>query len=412
MASIPLDDIATNGEPRKQPLMEVGTGVPKPVKPFGTVTDLFNNPDLIHRKEVIRDMIPHGCLGFLGGQSGGLKTAVVINQSFCTMRNIPFAGHKIELQGGVVIFAAEGKQSLLGRVKAARMQFECPEDEELPLQVVTDFPPLNTDEAFAGFEARLVEARDTFRQRFNLPLSLAFIDTVQAAGMIAEDKENDPATWSTLFRHLRPIAEHVGCTIILVHHYGKSASAGLRGSSDNRAGADFVLAATADRDEITGESSNRFLALTKNRDGIEGPIGALDINIVEVGKREDGSPITSITIDINTNKRKIDATRKESGSSSAFRKSLADAILDHGQKVHIDGQSSGPIVNAVSLQAVRDKFEEFYVTTVADEKKRADTLRKQFNRALENAQKTNICGAKRWAEQDWVWLLNGGHPHA
>jgi hypothetical protein len=44
-----------------------------------------------------------------------------------------------------------------------------------------------------------------------------------------------------------------------------------------------VLSVLCDRNELTGEVSNRQLALAKARDGIEGPIAPFDLTFAELG---------------------------------------------------------------------------------------------------------------------------------
>jgi hypothetical protein len=50
-----------------------------------------------------------------------------------------------------------------------------------------------------------------------------------------------------------------------------------------------VLSVLADRDDATGEAKNRRLALTKARDGIEGPIAPFSLRFVPLGQDDDGA---------------------------------------------------------------------------------------------------------------------------
>lgn len=373
---------------------------------FGSVTRLFKEPQITARPELIRDTVPLKCVGFLGGQSGAMKTFMAVHLSMCVITGRSFAGRKVETTGGVAFVAAEGKGSIAGRVKAARRQFEIGKDTEIPFVTISDFGALDTDDAFLGFEARLRQIDEAFQRRFSARLRVCFVDTVQAAGMIGVDRENDPATWSRLFQKLRGIVERVGVTIVLIHHFGKSATAGLRGSSDTRASAEFVLALTCDRDEVTGESKDRFLALSKHRDGCEGPIGAVEFEVVEIAKRDDGSPVTTLTVDIDTDRKLVtkDAGSKEPRALAAFREALAEALIDHGKDVRVDGEHNAPLVKAVPIEDVREAFDKFYVTGVNDEKKRANLLLNQFKNGLNKAQGARLCFAKTWGGREWIWL--------
>lgn len=271
--------------------------------------DYSEDYDYEPEPELIRDTVPQTGTGFIGGQSGAFKTFVAIDLAFSIATGESFAGRVVEHPGAVLLFAAEGVGSIRGRIKARRQKLTNSK-QRLPICVVeaTDKAgDLQTAADFKAFGAMLRETLAEMETEFGVPPGAVFVDTVMAAGMIAEDKENDPVAWQRPVRWLNSISRKIGVPILLVHHFGKDQSAGLRGSSGARGAADFVIAATCDRDERTGETKNHRLALTKHRDAPEGPIADIVAKVVEIGKRQDGSVKTSLTLEFVPPGKKVNA---------------------------------------------------------------------------------------------------------
>ncbi|UXN62890.1 helicase RepA family protein [Phyllobacterium sp. A18/5-2] len=273
--------------------------MPEPANDNGRGTLVFIGDDRPYtpKPELVRNTIPRTGVGFFGGQSGAYKTFFGIHASTCLMTGEPLADRRIERTGGVVYLAAEGEGTIDGRLKARRSRLDDPA-EVLPFYLLTGMGAISDKAAYAALETRLTEASVHLRKRFDVPLVAVIIDTVAAAGMIPEDKENDPGAWQKIFDALQPISTKLDCVIILVHHAGKNASAGLRGSSNARAGADFALMLACERDEITGLTKDHFLNLAKSRDAPEGPIAAIKASPIAIGARDDGSEITTLVLEV------------------------------------------------------------------------------------------------------------------
>jgi hypothetical protein len=351
--------------------------------------------------ELVRDTIPLVGVGFLGGQSGAYKTFAAIELLVCINTGHPYAERKIEATGATLYIAFEGAGTIKGRLKARRSTLPDP-DADLPFYVLEGIGPVSTKADFEAFGAQIKADCETIQKECGQPVRVIVVDTVAASGMIGEDKESDPAAWQKVFDFYNPIAKAIGCAIVLVHHYGKDANAGLRGSSNARAGADFALAMTCQRDEITGESSNHFLALTKSREWPEGSIAAVSATEVEIGHRADGSPISSLVLSFDTG-TKLRTMRKPNRASLAFSEAFRAAMAGHSERVKVHGEAQAPTVMAVRVEHIRQEFARIYVTGQADEKKRNDTLRKQFTNALKALPSGVVIGA--WNDTEWAWNL-------
>jgi hypothetical protein len=370
----------------------------------GKLVFLGEDKPYVPRPELVRNTMPRTGVGFFGGQSGSWKTFFAIHAATCFMTGEALSGRDIERTGGVVYLAAEGEGTIEGRLKARRTRLQKP-NAELPFYLLTGMGAIADHNSYKTLASRLKDAADDMRKRFNVPLVAMIVDTVAAAGMIPEDKENDPGAWQKVFDGLQPISTEMDCVIILVHHAGKNASAGLRGSSNARAGADFALMLACDRDEITGLTANHYLHLAKSRDAPEGPIAAISSEPVVIGSRDDGTPITTLVLNFDTSGRVPPRRMRPTKTDKPFRDAFEAALLDHGETVRVRGEPTSPEVRAVRADMVRTEFTSRYVTAQSDPIKRADTIRKQFDRALERAASSNQYGTGAWDGREWIWEL-------
>ncbi|ORE90209.1 hypothetical protein ATO13_23276 [Stappia sp. 22II-S9-Z10] len=353
----------------------------------GTLLDLSEDRDFTPEPELVRDTIPASGVGFLGGQSGALKTFAAIELAVCLATGEPFAGRKIERTGGVLIAAFEGESTIAGRLKARRTKMEDP-TASLPIAALTGFGPIASPSDYQAFGDELVRVAKQFKKTYGVPLVAAVIDTVAAAGMIPEDRENDSAAWQVVFDSLRPISRYLGAPIILVHHYGKTASAGLRGSSNARAGADFVLAMTCDRDEQTGETSDHRLSLVKSRGAAEGPIASVNRDQVVIAVRPDGTPVTSLVLTFN---KPMTPPAKVSRAAESIEEALHVALAKHGQDYTLD---DGEVVRAVLKSDLRETHRTLNLTRG----EKAETVRKWWLRGAGQA----VPGASTDGERFWA----------
>ena len=206
---------------------------------------------------LIKGLVPADGICFLGGQSGAGKTFIAIHMATCLASEIDFFGRKIKERIGCVILAAEGSGGLQRRINVAKRVLEI--NEELPIgwRAVTEY--LLDPDSLARIIEALKELSQQFRDEHGVRLGAVFVDTIGAA--FGLEDENDAAKVNAAMRVLRQIGDAIDAVIIPVHHYGKAASTGLRGSSAFRGAADAVLSVLAERDELTGKSDNRSLCL-------------------------------------------------------------------------------------------------------------------------------------------------------
>lgn len=126
------------------------------------------------------------------------------------------------------------------------------------------------------------------------------IDTLSR--VMAGGDENSAADMTALIRNIDAIREATGAHIMLVHHTGKDAARGARGHSSLRAATDTEI-------EVQNEDGQRAAMVTKQRDYQGGEVFAFALKGVELGKDQDGDPVTSCVVEV-TDSEEFKAAKK------------------------------------------------------------------------------------------------------
>src|SRR5262249_13825171 len=113
------------------------------------------------------------------------------------------------------------------------------------------------------------------------------VDTV-ACSMGAGD-ENSAADVAKLFGNATLLKNITGAHVALVHHTGKDASKGARGSYTFHGSPDTITSVTADGTKSIAE-------VVKQRDRPKGEKFAFDLMSVDLGVDQDGNPRTSCVV--------------------------------------------------------------------------------------------------------------------
>lgn len=295
---------------------------PATTKPALALSDLqavyFGEGTILPPPALVKDTLPKDGIAIIGGQSGAGKTFIVCNLAVALASEAPFFGRRVKERVGVAILAAEGAATLPSRMKVAAEAVV--ESDRLPIAHTPTGLNLLDKKVVVRVIKHLQEVDERFRNDFGVRLGAIFIDTL-AAAFDLED-ENNNAEASKAIRRMRSIGGAVNAVVVGVHHYGKDKTTGLRGASAWRAGADAIISVLADRDELTGQVSNRSLALAKSRAGEEGPIAPFELKGVLIGKDEDGDAVTSCVVVPSLHRAGeliITTERKKSESAAVVR---------------------------------------------------------------------------------------------
>ncbi|MFZ1108466.1 MAG: AAA family ATPase [Rhodomicrobium sp.] len=347
-------------------------------------------------EEIIKGILPERGTGLLIGPSGALKTTVALDMSCAVTTGGTFFGRDVRLPGAVVYVAAEGGGGIERRFKAVRKHRAI--NHALPFVYTRKALNLKDNKDLNALVANLKQVSLWSQQKFGVPLRLVIIDTMSTAFVIED--ENNNAVIADVCRRLARIEEETGAFCLGVHHTGKDAGKGARGGSAYRANVDNELTCSAERDATTGKSSNYQFAVTKFRDGPEGPVGGFEREFVELGVDKYGDPFGALAI-VFTGLETKKASKPRTGAQKLLDDAVNAELIDFGVKIRVDGD--GPEVTAADLQKVRRRFNGSYVTGEDDNSKRQEATRQAWKRALDHS--THLYTRRQIETGEFIWRL-------
>jgi hypothetical protein len=360
------------------------------------------------RPWLVRDLIPEVGSGLVSGQWGTYKTFMVLDLGHSVMTGTTFLDFEVMRPGGVLFIALEGANEV-----AIRLQGVIDHKGKLtkaPFVWIETCPPLINKNAVSVLSRMAERAAAQLRERFDLPLSAIFIDTVVAgAGYTKDGQENDAASNQAMMRTLAQVARNAGCFVFGVDHFGKNVDTGTRGSSTKEAAADVVLVLLGEKN-VAGEISNTRLAIRKRRGGSNGAEFPFKPRVVDMGTDKFGVQITTLVLDWGATNAAPKAAKDDWGSGKGLkllRQAMMGLLVDCG--VEIRPWAEGPTVRALDAELVRAEFYKGYfaegVTPVAKQTAR----RQAFHRAVATATDKGVVVTRLVGEKTFIWLAVGGH---
>jgi hypothetical protein len=349
---------------------------------------------------LVDETIPEIGTAILGGQFGAAKTFVGADLASAVIVGDAFAGKPVKRSGGVLWLAAEGETEIERRVYAAiDARGGDPTQRQPFARQSGTVPCLSDKDALARLKALAAQAAQYLRANFDCDLALVTIDTLSAAAGF--DDENSAAETQRVMTMLATLAREAKVLVLLIDHYGKLIDTGVRGSSAKSAAADAILACLGDRDQATGATSNRRLAIAKLRAGPTGRIIPFKLE-----QTADGLTCTvSWNVDDHVEPPKAEAGKAWSKSLTTFRRALIEAIDNAGRMtVPVMGM---PEVRAVDQEVVRTEFYRLYVADSAD-KNTTKAKNTAFGRAAREALSRGLMASRNVGPdlgQTLFWLL-------
>lgn len=238
-----------------------------------TVDDLARlpRPDWLFKR-----LLPRRGIACLYGPSGSGKSFVLLDLSAAGVGGGEWFGHKTEGGQRWVIVALEGQAGFQTRVQAWERHHECP----FPAGVRFVFDPLT-----------LMQPGDV--QALSAAIEAAggadvvAIDTLNRAAPEAD--ENTSADMGRILEGARQLQAATGGLVLLVHHRGKNATAGMRGHSSLFAAMDAVI-------EVDRTDDRREIRIAKSKDAEDGAVYPFGLQVIELDEDEDGEPVTSCVV--------------------------------------------------------------------------------------------------------------------
>jgi hypothetical protein len=229
---------------------------------------------------LIKGLLGRNALVAIIGTSGSGKTFFAADIAVHIAARQSWRGHAVD--GGLVIYAAlEGPVSAENRFVACRTGGGFA--PTTPLRLTPGPVNLRAPEDVAALIAFAKQAESDFGEK----CVAVFIDTLSRA--IAGGDENGPEDMGALIAGADAVRAATGATVVLVHHFGKDESRGGRGHSSFKCALDTEI-------EVSGLTDPRIVTVTKQRDLPAGTRFAFCLKVVELGRDNDGDPVTTCIV--------------------------------------------------------------------------------------------------------------------
>jgi len=187
---------------------------------------------------LIPDVLPQRSIAVLYAPSKAWKTFVALDWSLTIASGIAKWG-EVE-QGDVVYVAAEGPSGMSKKRKPSWKMLHGV-DGPLPFYVVQKMPWFTKPDEIMGMVKWI--------RKMKLKPKLVVLDTL-ARAMVNLD-ENSAKEAGFAIETIEALKRELDCTILVLHHTGKSKGSGLRGSSALMAGFDTGLELETDKETMT-----------------------------------------------------------------------------------------------------------------------------------------------------------------
>lgn len=294
---------------------------------------------------LVKGILGEGCFAVIAGESGSGKTFAALDMAIHIAAGWPWLGRKVR-QCGVLYIGAEGQGGLLKRVAAWRLEHGVDETQLMPFVLYPGTVDLVNGDAGAKTVLAYVDAINACFASLELPaVGLVVVDTLaRTFGGGDENSAQDMGKFVSSCGKIQRAPDKDGkqpVAVVTVHHYGKNASAGMRGSSALKAAADTVIG-------IEGTSGEtRTMTIEKSKDGESGTAFYFDLRQVELPERdEDDEPITSCVL--------VPSEAHAAGAQKRDRRVPASVrvFMDALQQASIDGGRPAPADNNIPPTAI------------------------------------------------------------
>lgn len=245
---------------------------------FITLDQVFDQP--LEIDWLVEGYIPADSIGMLFGASGSGKSHIALSLAVSIANGADWFEHKTK-EGNVLILAGEGNNGLHRRLRAIQVEHEITINPE---RIFFSDRPVGLDTE-GGFDEAV-----TAIENLDKKLDLIIIDTLSRHLLRSAENSNDDM--AQFINKLEQLRHQYQCTILVVHHTGKSSQQGARGASALKANIDFSFAVQKD--------DNRICSLTcdKQKDADDNlPAKHFLIKAVDLGEADrSGKPITGACI--------------------------------------------------------------------------------------------------------------------
>jgi hypothetical protein len=237
--------------------------------------------DAVAQNFLVQSFLLDRSLFVVYGESNSGKTYFVLDLALAIAAGIAWRGLRVQ-KGLVVYVAGEGAVSVRNRV-AAFQKSRSEVGTGIPFAVIGSAVNLLDVSEVSVLIATMKRAESECGEK----ASLVVLDTL-ARSMLGGD-ENSAQDIGIAVAAADRIRLETGAAVCFVHHSGKDASKGARGSNALRCAVDTEIV-------VEGLNGTRTATVTKQRDLVCGQSFAFNLSPVDIGRDHEGQRITACVI--------------------------------------------------------------------------------------------------------------------
>lgn len=306
-----VPEMARDDEARLESLGHpvMGGGLPKfALVPFDKIT-CDTTPAYL-----VKGLVPRVGLCVVWGPPKCAKSFLVFDIMMHVALGWPYRGRRVR-RGAVVYCALEGAGAFANRVEAFRQVRLAEAVGEVPFHLVASPMSLVADQAalVASIRAQLGTVRP----------AVVVIDTLNRSLAGSESDDRDMAAY---VKAADAVRDAFSCAVIVVHHCGHEGTR-PRGHSSLIGAVDAQISVKRD------EAGNIVSTVELMKDGSQGDELVSRLEVVEIGRDDDGDPITSCVVEPVEGApapKKFAGPRLTQGAKIALA-ALREAIDEYGE---------------------------------------------------------------------------------
>ena len=374
---IPFDDPPPPGGPEDYGFTDdLPSSKPIPTEKALTVFPLVAfkdiRLDLTRRNYLVKGLLPRTGLAVIWGPPKCHKSFWVMDLGLHIALGWEYRGRRVQ-QVPVVCVALEGRDGLPARKEGFARHHGI---EAAPFYLITT--PLDlakqADALTASIEAQLPGVKP----------GAIIIDTLNRSLAGSESKDEDMAAY---LAGASKIEQKFGCLVVIVHHCGIDTTR-PRGHTSLGGAVDVQLKVERVADyQVT-------VTVELAKDIPEGTSIASNLERVELGKDDDGDPVTSLIV-LEGEGGHTSHTRNVKGAKKVALDILHKAINESGE---IPPASNHIPPNTRTISP--DKWRRYAYEGSITESDNPDTKQKAFVRAAKDLQRAGLIG--KWGEHVWI----------
>ncbi|MGO7916232.1 AAA family ATPase [Rhizobium ruizarguesonis] len=328
---------------------------------------------------LVEDIMPLRGLATIYGAPGSAKTFLAVDLALSVAGGVPFFGKQVS-QGGAIYIAAEAGTGLKKRVIAARAEKAMP--DSAPFAMIALAPNLGPKKSEAA--ALIADIKGQWPN--NAPVRLIVVDTL--ARTLRGD-ENSALDMGAFVADAAAIAAAFNCLVLVIHHSGKDAERGMRGSSNLNGATDCEWQISGDR--------VRTVSLHKMKDAEDGLTWLFRLEQRQVSASSGKRSRSTCVVVPETSPKPI-GTKPMRPQPKGNRRLVLDAVYDalasHGEVMPVCNDL--PRGRGVNRKYVRENA----MLRGVGNPENPDGQRSLISKELGNL---NAAGwLRQWG--DWIWV--------